>query len=489
MRGERKSRMLFDKSDEKSIENYGKKLEGTSLKGKKIFEVSKENDKGGFNKIVEQYYFKIQNNNLQVADFSEAGIELKVTPLKKIKKNKDSEILRKRKGLSMKERTVLTMIDYYKLSQETWETNSLKEKAFKILFCFYIWEEGVSNLEYIFDLVSLWEPNEKDLEIIKQDWNIIVEKVKSGKAHEISEGDTLYLGACTKGANANSKKIQPYSEEFAKQRAFSFKRSYMDIVYEEILQKRNKLKANKLISIKNQDRTLEESINTIFKPYIGKTIYDIEQELQLKVDEKKELPKNYYSLLSNKILGVDVENIEEFKKAGITLKTLRVTKDGKPLESISFPTFKFEEIIEEEVWEESQCYNYLIENKFLYVIYEITTDKKSDYEKLDNFEKRKHLKLKKVKLWKVDYLALEEMKKVWEETKKVIKEGIKITEKNGRILNNLPNSKFNKVGHVRPHARNKNDTYPLPKGGELTKQCFWFNAEYIKNEVVLKKDN
>ena len=114
--------------------------------------------------------------------------------------------------------------------------------------------------------------------------------------------------------------------------------------------------------------------------------------------------------------------------------------------------------------------------------------KKSDYDKMTGSEKKKHLKLKKVKLWKADYLTLEEMEKVWKETKRVINEGVKITEKDGKSFNNLPNSKFNNVGHVRPHARNKNDTYPLPKGGKLTKQCFWFNAEYIKNEVVLKEE-
>ncbi|MGL5663892.1 MAG: MutH/Sau3AI family endonuclease, partial [Cetobacterium sp.] len=142
--------MLFNKYDEKSIENYGKKLEGTTLREKKIDKIMKEADKGAFNKIVEECYFKIDNNNLQIADFPEAGVELKVTPLKEIKKSKDSDVLRKRKGLSMKERTVLTTIDYNKLSKETWETNSLKEKAFKILFCFYIWKAKTSNLDYIF---------------------------------------------------------------------------------------------------------------------------------------------------------------------------------------------------------------------------------------------------------------------------------------------------------------------------------------------------
>ena len=68
------------------------------------------------------------------------------------------------------------------------------------MFCFYIWKAKTLNLDYVFDLVNLWEPNKKDLEIIEQDWNIIVGKIKNGKAHEILKGDILYLGTCTKGS-------------------------------------------------------------------------------------------------------------------------------------------------------------------------------------------------------------------------------------------------------------------------------------------------
>ena len=48
---------------------------------------------------------------------------------------------------------------------------------------------------------------------------------------------------------------------------------------------------------------------------------------------------------------------------------------------------------------------------------------------------------------------IEEVHKVWDETVKVIKEGVKITNKNGRDFNNLPGQSFNKVSHVRPHGQ------------------------------------
>ena len=68
---------------------------------------------------------------------------------------------------------------------------------------------------------------EEDLIIIEQDWERIMGKVRSGLAHEISEGDTLYLAACTKGANAATVRQQPFSDISAKQRAYSLKSSYM----------------------------------------------------------------------------------------------------------------------------------------------------------------------------------------------------------------------------------------------------------------------
>jgi len=52
---------------------------------------------------------------------------------------------------------------------------------------------------------------------------------------------------------------------------------------------------------------------------------------------------------------------EEFQKAGIIPKTIRVQYDGSIRESMSFPTFDFIELSNEGDWEESDLYNYLAE--------------------------------------------------------------------------------------------------------------------------------
>ncbi len=108
------------------------------------------------------------------------------------------------------------------------------------------------------------------------------------------------------------------------------------------------------------------------------------------------------------------------------------------------------------------------------------------------------LKLSKVRFWNMPFKDREEVKEVWLKTKKVILSGEIVNStkvnKNGKLIRNtnFPNKKSNKVAHVRPHALNSEDTYPLPvtdkftQSNSYTKQCFWLNSEYVRDEIYLK---
>jgi DNA mismatch repair protein MutH len=51
------------------------------------------------------------------------------------------------------------------------------------------------------------------------------------------------------------------------------------------------------------------------------------------------------------------------------------------------------------------------------------------------------------------------------------------------------NKKENKVVHVRPHAKNKDDVQLFSsekKVIDLKTLCFWLNATYIRDEIYLK---
>ena len=56
----------------------------------KITIKEKTNNKGEVGQLVEKYLFGIENNNASEPEFMPAGIELKVTAYKKIRKGKES---------------------------------------------------------------------------------------------------------------------------------------------------------------------------------------------------------------------------------------------------------------------------------------------------------------------------------------------------------------------------------------------------------------
>ena len=165
-----------------------------------------------------------------------------------------------------------------------------------------------------------------------------------------------------------------------------------------------------------------------------------------------------------------------YNKAEIIVKTVRLKDNALPKEDISFPTFKYEELINED-WESSDLKE-ILEHKFLFVFFQFRHGK---------------LLLKKVKFWNMPYKDIMQAKVVWEKTKAIVESGNIVKNiKNNKRRTNFPDKKFNSVSHVRPHARNADDTYPLPTADRLThlkhytKHSFWLNSRYIRDEIYLK---
>lgn len=228
----------YDESNPISIEKYAQRLIGKTFADvcnqddldKSIvvhetsdYETSHENKKrkGGLGEIIEERFFHYQCNNDSRPDFYKAGVELKVTPYK----------VNKNGTLVAKERLIITMIDYFSVIEETFESSHMWNKAKLILLIYYLYQQEIqSRLDYRIGYAKLFSPPEADIKIIKNDFEIIVEKIKAGKAHELSEGDTMYLGAAPKAATSKDRRKQPFSNEPAKPRAFAFKNSYMTYV-------------------------------------------------------------------------------------------------------------------------------------------------------------------------------------------------------------------------------------------------------------------
>lgn len=465
-------KLQYNPSDKNSIIEYAKRLKGKSLReicDSTILEHS-YSGKGNFGQVLEKYYFGYEPNSKSEADFSQIGMELKSSPLKQLKNNE----------YRSKERLVLNIIDYVNVVNQNFEDSDFVKKNASILLIFYLHQAGYDILDLIIKLVDEWSFPSTDLEIIKKDWVTINKKIADGKAHELSEGDTFYLGACTKGANASSVRKQPFSKIPAKQRAYSFKQGYVNHIIASIANEPTEIYGKLIPSVDvAKKQTIEEIVISKFNPFYGKTEEEILEKLDLELNRKA---KNFYANLTKAILGISLDKeIEEFEKAEIIVKTVRLKENNLPKEDISFPTFKYEEIVNED-WENSD-FKDILEHKFLFVFFQFENDK---------------LLLRKVKFWNIPYLDLQEVEKVWIKTQQVVAKGEIVkgfkTDKNGKVSRetNFPNKVFSKISHVRPHAKDASDTYSLPKKDKLTKEkqytkhCFWLNNSYVRDEIYLK---
>jgi len=430
--------------------------------------------KGHFGQILEEFYFYYKPNSGSEPDFPIAKLELKSSPLKRLKN----------KEYRSKERLALNIINYVNVVNQNFENSDFIKKNASILLIFYLYQAGQDILDYHIKLVYEWSLPSIDLEIIKNDWETITQKIADGRAHELSEGDTFYLGACTKGKNSLSVRKQPFSEIPAKQRAYSFKQGYVNHIIASIAGDKKEVYGKLIPSIAvTNKQTIEEIVSAKFKPLIGKT--DLELLVQFHLDCFNPKMKDYYSRVSKAIVksvlgvpqNVNVEDyIEEFAKAEIIVRTVRLKENNLPKEDISFPSFKYEEIVKEE-WEGSN-FKAILEHKFLFVFFQFENDQ---------------LVLRKVRFWNMPYADILEAEKVWAKTKEIVLKGHIVREVKGKTrLTNFPKKTINSVSHVRPHASNAADTYPLPtkdkftQAKEYTKHCFWLNNTYVRDEIYLR---
>lgn len=319
----------------------------------------KENkkNKGALGQIIELYVFGQKPNSnpqpdLELADGTK--LELKVAPAKQNKV---------KKGLSAKERISINNINYEDFKEDIPFEESSVYKKLNMFIAWYLDPQikgyDKKNCEIISSLI--YEMNEADYKIIKEDYNTIKNKVRAGLAHELSESDTNILGACTKGAGKGKDlRTQPFSDIKAKQRAFSLKQSYVTSLLQQSL-KKNASKNDFLTT-----ETLSEFIEKHINKHKGKSIQKLCKDLGIKYDTSN---KAIRTQIIKKMFGVKkhLKDINEFQKYSICPKTIQIT-DNKLKESIPLIDFSYEEIVETP-FSESDFYNYIQETKLLLFIF------------------------------------------------------------------------------------------------------------------------
>lgn len=458
-------KLPYDKSDAISIFEYSKKLLHKALRDFLTEDYKPRKGKGGLGQMVENIFFQLETNNNPEADFSAAGMELKCTPLKS---GKNQEYL-------IKERLVCNMINYTEVVNESFETSHFYLKCQLKLLLFYLYKKDQNNLDLEFIFSVLWKLPEKDLLIIRHDYEVIIDKIKHGEAHLLSEGDTMYLGACRKGQKGDSLMQQPFSPIGAPRRAFSLKMAYMRTILKYVLNSGRdavanfKLSQQQLVSANSlYENNFDEIVINRFAKFMGVDYEEIAKETCVDISRN---PKNKFALIASAVAAAgkcgNVNKTEEFLKAGLTMKTIRVQADGTIKESMSFENIDYLEIAECDDWYESRLYE-IFSSRFLFVIFREKHEGGADYRLDDVF------------FWTMPQEDLTFAEEYWHHIR------------NNVLASHISEEYWWKAGdrkkfHVRPKAQKSKDMAPNPNGGRAKKFCYWFNNDYITEIINSKK--
>ena len=452
----------YNPTDISSIFEYSKGLLGHTLREFVSKEFEARKGKGSLGEMVEEIYFGYDKNNNPAADFSIAGVELKCTPLKKSKKDE----------LLIKERLVCDMIDYIEEAGKDFEHSHFYEKCRLMLLLFYLHIAQANQLDLEFLFSVLWKLPEKDLLIIKNDYNIIHDKIVHGLAHTLSEGDTMYLAACRKGSKGTDVTKQFNSDILAPTRAYSLKMAYMRTILDYVQRSGQNAVSNIDISQVQESvttselkkHTFDEIILSRFQSYIGKNEKELTKRLQLNLSSGS---KSKFFQIANSIANngksSNINLSEEFRKAGLMMKTIRVQANGKIKEAMSFENINYQEVYDNDNWYDSRLYE-IFTSRFLFVVFKEQTPHKSDYI------------LDKVFFWTMPQEDIRIAEFYWQNIR-------------GNVLNNMIepknfwSAKLHQYFHVRPKGRNSKDLADNPNGGKCKKYCYWFNNDYISKIV------
>lgn len=467
----------YDKTSASSIFEYSKGILEKTLRDFVWEGYQPKKGKGGLGQMVENIYFFLETNSNPASDFSEAGLELKCTPLKKGKKKGTQH------SYLIKERLVCSMINYCEDVNKDFEHSHFYLKCQLMLLLFYFHQANRNKLDLKFLFSVLWKLPEKDLIIIRHDYELIIDKIKQGKAHELSEGDTEYLGACRKGQKGDKPVPQPESKVLAPKRAFSLKPAYMRTILEYIENNRKSAIANFTYKVKdtqlvNVDELKVNSFEDIVLSKLEKHKGKSYKQLCEIVGRNYDTSKSKYAFLASRLINKNVGNVnqtEEFKKAGLQLKTIRIEEDGGINESMSFENIDYQEVYDNDNWYDSRLYE-IFSGRFLFALF------KADSGKITYYDKKKKQMIEentytfeKAFFWTMPVKDLDSAECYWEH--------IRHTVLDNHIHPNYFNSLNHKRFHVRPKGQNSRDLAINPNGGLAKKYCYWFNNNYVR-EIV-----
>lgn len=434
--------------------------------------------KGGMGNLLEERYFGYRANSDREPDFAEAGVELKATCID-----------RRRNGADVAgERLVLTMIPYDEEAPASLYDSHLWHKCRSILLVWYRRDRTLDPYEQRIEHVALFTPPERDMRVIERDYALITGLVREGRADELSESLTSYLGACTKGATAEKSMRDQALYAPGKQaraRAFSYKQSYMNYVLHHYVMGEPEAESVVRDPRELERQSLEQYVTRMINAHVGESDRDLCRRLGLEYTGNKA----QWTTIAYRLLGVRGDRAAEFEKAGIRVRTLRPEPGGRTLrESAPILNIDFMALAGERDWEGSELRELLTDMRYLFVVFQ---------------KEGERTVLRGCRVWGMPESDLDgAVRECWERARDVVVRGVTLTRRvdsKGKVsyTNDLPGMSDGPVAHVRPRATRaayrlsdgtelgnvERDAEELPDGRWMTRQAFWLNSAYLLRQV------
>lgn len=449
----------IDEILEKSQELEGLALRDIDQKGW----LKNTSNKGAIGNMIQEDFFGIPANSDREADFNFHGIELKVTPIKR----------KKGEGFSSKERLVLGMINYMNDYTIPYEESLPNKKTKNTLLIFYLYEENTPAEQFIILKSMMFQLPAEDIPQVKADYNTIIEKIKAGKAHEISEKQQIYLGACTKGQGRGRDFVnQPFSEIKAKSRAYSYKVGYMSAYFRKLM---TPSEIEHILIPRKQ--SFLEMVEETFTKYINRT----DEEIRKNIEYTKSInAKDYLASLTNCLFGdhtnSKVNQTQEFMKEGYALKTITKRLDKNKNQDMAFPNIDFFEI-QYDTFEESSWYGRFAETKYIVAVWKEVEEKKYVLEQFT--------------YWIPTERFINQAENIYNHIKMMLENDILVVFNQGQTKHqtwkdNLPKKGEYAPFQVRPKGSGESVIFTLPNGKMFKKKCFMIDKEYIWAQLNIR---
>ena len=443
--------MTFDPADRESVLRHAQRLVGRTVSD--ISNIAAEagatwdepRGKGAVGLRVERY-FGIEANVDAGPDLPEAGIEIKSVPMKVV-----------RKGKTAKERTSITMIDFHRVVEESFEGSALDLKTRLTLYVFYLWstDGDPAPTDQRFLRVLMHDRDGIDLLALTSAYDHVQDRTRAGEAHLLSESDTSPVGACTKGAKGQLKK-QPFSAEPARSRAFAWRPAYTTRLFRTESSDHH----HPPDEVPGSLDELARQVKIRIAPTIGRSVEEVRTQVAPDVSPRA---KNVTAATFRRLLASPpVDLVSTLDGLVTTLRVIRVEPSSlRPREAVSFAPFEFTDVAATP-WEESQVLAAL--GRILFVI----LDSRTGAPVVES-------KVRGSFMWVADPDTVVTIRSEYECFRRAFVE---------QPPQSWPKASETRVLHVRPHGRNRHDVLPLPSGGTHVRSSFWFNQAFVQRLVI-----